>query len=72
MSAIVSDWARAETETPTARVANRSREEQFRRALERYIADYRKHRAVTDGAAGGWDGASNFWFLPRLINWSRR
>jgi hypothetical protein len=72
MSAIISDWARAETETPKARVANRSREEQFHCALESYIADYRKYRAVIDDAAGGRDSASNFRFLPRLANWRRR
>ena len=72
MSAIISDWARVETESPTARVANRGREKQFHCALESYIADYRKHRAVTDDAARGRDRASNFWFLSRLINWSRR
>jgi hypothetical protein len=72
MSAIISDWARAETETPKARVANRSREEQFHCALENYIADYRKHRALTDDAAGGRDSAWNFWFLPMLANRSRR
>ena len=71
MSAIISDWARAETKTPTARVANLSREEQFHCALESYIADYRKHRALTDDAAGGRESAS-LWFFARLVNWSRR
>jgi hypothetical protein len=72
MSAIISDWALAETGTPKARAANRSREEQFHCALENYIADYRKHRALTDDAAGGRDGASIIWFLPMLANRSRR
>jgi hypothetical protein len=71
-SAIISDWVRAETKTPTPRVANRSREEQFHCALERYIVDYRKHRALADDAACGRDSAWNFWFLPRLANPRRR
>jgi hypothetical protein len=72
MSAIISDWAPTEIEAPKAPAANRSREEQFHRALESYIADYRKHRALTDDAAGGRDSAWNFWFPPRLSNRSRR
>lgn len=47
MSAITSDWAPSETEASTARTAKCGREEEFRSALAGYIADYRKHRAVT-------------------------
>ena len=72
MSAMISDRARAQARTPTARVANRSREEQFQGALESYIANYRKHRAVTDDDAGGRESASIFWFLPRLASWGQR
>jgi hypothetical protein len=71
MSAIISGWTRAEIETPKARAVNPSREEQFRCALESYIAEYRKHRAVIDKAAGGRDNGSKLWFLVRFANWSR-
>ncbi len=55
MYAIISDWmpfvTKAETETPPQHPANANnanrREEEFRAALDSYIADYRRHRAVT-------------------------
>jgi hypothetical protein len=54
MYAIISDWmpfvTKAETETPIQHPAKGSnanrREEEFRTALDSYIADYRKHRAM--------------------------
>ena len=57
MSAITSHFApsaqraRPESEAPkpTARI---SRDEEFRLALDRYITDYRKHRALMDSGEG--------------------
>ncbi len=70
MSAIISDRAPIKTEAPAARPAKSSREEEFRSALDRYIANYRKHRLVADHA-GRRDTALNFW-PPKLANWSHR
>jgi hypothetical protein len=48
MSVVTFDWAPAETETktgiPTKATENYSREEEFRLALDRYIADYAAHQ----------------------------
>jgi hypothetical protein len=71
VSAISTDWAPSETATPRTRAVKRSREEEFRSALESYIANYQKRHAAPVEVAGGRHGASNFWFLPRLTNWSR-
>jgi membrane-associated HD superfamily phosphohydrolase len=54
MSTITYNWApfeiETEVETPTKspiKISNRcSREEEFRAALDSYMADYRKHRAM--------------------------
>ncbi len=54
MYAIISDWmpfvTEAETEAPTQHSAKGNnanrREEEFRAALDSYIADYHKHRAM--------------------------
>jgi len=56
MSAITFNWAPFEIETevevPTDRLVNirkgYSREEEFRAALDSYIADYRKNRRMID------------------------
>lgn len=56
MSAIAFNWApfeiEAEVEPPTERLVNIrkgcSREEEFRSALDGYIADYRKNRRIMD------------------------
>jgi hypothetical protein len=72
MSAISADWAPTETATPRNHAVERSREEEFRSALESYIANYQKRHAVIIEVAGGRKSTSNFWFLPRLTNWSRR
>ena len=71
MSAISTDWAPSETATPRTPAVKRSREEEFRSALETYIANYQKRHAVPVEVSGG-RHASNFWFLPRLTNWSCR
>lgn len=51
MSAIVFDHLRFDTEAPTThpRKATTSycREEEFRSALNRYMAEYQKHNAIT-------------------------
>jgi hypothetical protein len=72
VSVIATDWAPTETAIPRTLAVKRSREEEFRSALESYIANYQKRHAVPIVAAGGRRGAANFWFLPRLTNWSRR
>ncbi len=50
MSAITSDWAPVETEAPVTRAVESGkvyrREEEFRSALDNYIAHYRKANAV--------------------------
>jgi hypothetical protein len=71
MSAISADWAPTETATPESRAAKRSREDEFHSALESYIANYQKRHAAPVEVAGGRKSVSNFWFLPRLTNWSR-
>jgi hypothetical protein len=49
MSRIAIDWAPTETKAPPAAgTRSRSREEEFSLALERYIADYRRHHATLD------------------------
>jgi hypothetical protein len=72
MSAISADWAPTETATPRGRAVKGSREEDFQSALESYIANYRKRHTLPIEVAGGRKSISNFWFLPRLTNWSRR
>ena len=61
MYAIISDWVpfvtKVETEAPTQRSAKKGnnanrREEEFRAALDSYIADYRKHRAMIANRSG--------------------
>ena len=71
MSAISTDWAPSETATPRTVAVKRSREEEFRSALESYIANYQKRHAAPNVVSGDRHGASIFWFLPRLTNWSR-
>ncbi len=72
MSVIATDWAPTETATPRTPAVKRSREEEFRLALESYIAHYQQRHAAPPAVARGRRGGSNFWFLPRLTNWSRR
>jgi len=71
MSAITSDWVPSEIEAPTTRKAKQSREEEFRSALERYIADYQKHRAATDGPDARSAGDAPSSFLRLLVGWPR-
>lgn len=60
MYAIISDWmpfvTKAETEAPTQHSAKGNnanrREEEFRAALDSYVADYRKHRAMIANRSG--------------------
>jgi hypothetical protein len=72
MSAISTDWAPTETAAQRTLAVKRSREEEFHSALESYIANYRRRHAAPIEVAGGPKSTSNFWFLPRLTNWSRR
>jgi hypothetical protein len=72
MSAITSDWAPVKTEAPlAARNTMRNREEEFRSALERYIADYQRHHAVTIDSTGRGAGNTFFSFFRRLAGASR-
>jgi len=71
MSAITSDWAPGETEAPTARAVKCSREEEFRRALERYIADYQRHHARRIDSTGRGAGNTFFSFVRRHVASSR-
>jgi hypothetical protein len=71
MSAITSEWAPAETEAPTARAGKRSREEEFSAALERYIANYQRHRAATDRSEASHAGAARPSFFRLLVGWPR-
>ena len=60
MSAITSDWARVETEAPLTRAVERDmvyrREEEFRAALNNYIAAYiaaqQKRRSAANSSIG--------------------
>ena len=56
MSVVTFDWAPAETETktgiPAKATENYSREEEFRLALNRYIADYAAHQRCRAEAIG--------------------
>jgi hypothetical protein len=56
MSTITSDWTPSATESPWAHSAKAGnkyrREEEFRSALDKYIADYQKHLAATTGNSG--------------------
>jgi hypothetical protein len=70
MSAISADWTPTETATRSWAV-ERSREDVFHSALESYIANYQKRHAAAAEVAGSLKSASNSWFLPRLMNWSR-
>jgi hypothetical protein len=53
MSAITSEWSPVATEAPTTRAVKLtkeySREEEFRSALDRYIAGYQEHWSRTTG-----------------------
>ena len=53
MSAITSEWSPVATEAPTTRAVKHtkkySREEEFRSALEHYIAGYQEHWSRTIG-----------------------
>lgn len=79
MFAITYDWMPFETETKTEAPTNHSikinkkysREEEFRSALDSYMADYRKHHAMIANKARGTHN-TRFTFLPRLANWNRR
>ena len=76
MSAITSDWTLSETEAPTKQSVkvNRkySREEEFRSALDSYIADYQRHLDVMTGNTDRHGGYAHFTFFPRLAAWLRR
>jgi hypothetical protein len=76
MYAIISDWmpfvTEAETEAPTKHSAKGSnanrRELEFRAALNSYMADYRKHRALMSGSNSHPSRKSRFTFLHKFAD----
>lgn len=72
MAAISTDPILAKITTPATSKRNRSREEVFSSALESYIASYRKRHTAPIEVARRRSSAASSWFLPRLMNWSRR
>lgn len=74
MSAITSDWVHAETRAPVPPPVVRDkvhrREEEFRSALDSYIAGYvsdqRERRAITAGSIGGATRNRNFTIFRRF------
>ena len=77
MSAITSEWTPSETEAPTRHSLTGGRklrrEEEFRGALDAYIADYadyQKRRNETTGA-GIRAPSVHHWFFGRLTEWFR-
>jgi hypothetical protein len=72
VSAISTDWGLTETAAQRTLAVKRSREEEFHSALESYIGNYQRRHAAPIEVAGGPKSTSNFWFLPRLTNWSGR
>jgi hypothetical protein len=74
MSAISSDWAPAETDTPIARAVESGkfyqREEEFRSALAKYMAGYIAEQQKR-GAAEIVAGQSRFTVVRRLAGWIR-
>ena len=75
MSYITSDWTPIETEAPIlpslACVKTHGRKEEFRAALDGYMADYRKHRAAI-GKAGYHTRSAHFPYFLRFAEWLRR
>jgi hypothetical protein len=75
MSVVTFDWAPAETETKTGipkATENYPRKEEFRLALDRYIADYAAHqrrRAEAIGSTAGTPFISHN--LARFAGWLR-
>ena len=71
MSHTSSDWAPTEIEAPpSGRTKTRSREEEFSLALERYIADYKRHRAALDREVSSPRNA-RWSFFRGLVGWPR-
>ena len=80
MSAIAFDWMPAEAETktgvPVKLPANRSRDEEFRLALDRYIASYAANqthgaKAVSRTVGTRFIGQNSARFAGRLPQWRR-
>jgi hypothetical protein len=75
MSAVTSHityagWARPEPGAPRAYEAKKNREEEFRDALDNYIADYRRHRSLIDSPDRSRAGHFPFFWLRRLVSLS--
>lgn len=78
MSDSTYDWVpfvvQAPTELPIRPIARTSkpnrREDEFRSALDRYMADYRKHHAGINGAKARGTLNTRFTFFWSFANWS--
>jgi hypothetical protein len=77
MSDITYDWmpflAQAATKLSTGQALKKEpyrREDEFRSALDRYMADYRKHHAEMNGAKARGTLNTRFTFFWRFANWS--
>ena len=76
MSDITYDWmtfgAQAVAELPTRQMIKNStpyrREEEFRAALDSYMADYRQHRALMSGSNSHPSRNSRFTFLHKFAD----
>ena len=79
MSAITSDWAPIETEAPVTRAVESGkvyrREEEFRSALNNYmagyVADQQKRRAAATGSLASAAHNSYFTLFGRFAGWIR-
>jgi hypothetical protein len=79
MSAITSDWAPMETDAPVTRAVESGkvhrREEEFRSALDNYmagyIADQQKRRAGATGSTGSTARNSYFTVFSPFAGWIR-
>ncbi len=69
MSRTSTDWAPTEIEAPpSGRTKSRGREQEFSSALERYIADYKRHRAALDREVSSHRNA-RWSFFQGLVGW---
>ena len=76
MYAIISDWmpfeAQAVAELPTSQMVQNSkpyrREEEFRSALDRYMAEYQKHHALMSRSKSRSSRNSRFTFFHKFVD----
>jgi hypothetical protein len=74
MSDIISDLAPTKAEAPAALSTKRSREEEFRSSLDRYIARYQRRHAVPLPSTGRDDSVSYLSYFAglggRIARWA--